>query len=113
MQTVMKVVLLTLVHRHRPFFSCEEVWQTTRKKLMSVFPNLEERVHLSSFTPEDQALLRQAPTLVAWRTQVVTGALGQARAEKKIWSSLGGWPTVYAHPTMETDLSSDLLEELS
>jgi hypothetical protein len=55
---------------------------------MSVFLNLEESVHLSSFTPEDQALLGQAPTLVAWRTQVATGALGQAGAENKIWSSL-------------------------
>jgi hypothetical protein len=85
MQTVMKVVLLTLVQRPHPFFSCEEVWQTTRKKLMSVFPNLEESVHLSSFTPEDQAILRQAPTLVATYSilRLIRSVATGARAEKK------------------------------
>lgn len=92
MQTVMKVVLLSLVQRLGPMlvFPCEEVWQTMRKKLKSVFPNLEESVHLSYFTPEDQALLRQAPALKATYSvlrqirQVATEALGQALAEKKL-----------------------------
>lgn len=62
--------------------------------------------------------MRLAPALKATYSvlrqirEVATEALGQALAEKKIGSSLGAWPTVYAPPAMGTDLSSDLLEEL-
>lgn len=118
-QTLMRDILMTLVTGLAPIlvFTCEEVWQTMRQDLLSVFPDLPESVHAALLPAPQQKwknpLLSEHYQKIRGVRQVITGALEQARAEKKIGSSLAAHPLVYIPSSLKESVSAETLEELS